>query len=492
MAVLSQSSTFVECEFESDRSLSFGGIVLIHTLDSDKYWKVMRGGFVECTINAIPYPTVIDDLPLPSGAATASKQDTANTLLTTISQITQPLTDIQLRASDVPVLSTLKNDSFSLDAGARLRISSLTTLGDYKTLGADEALLLENIGTGTGSWANNVYSMTVASGQYLIRHSRRHHPYLSGKSQQVEMTVIGFSGTVSLVVQNNGTDVFRIAQTSWNVNTLAGHDWSTFNVIIFDFLWLGGAMLRTFVVTANGITLVDMRNITGSIAGLIFKSPNQPIRYEIRSDGVNTTKRLGYFSSNVVAPYDSNKDGFWLESVSNSATGSMICVCSQVSTEGSINESGKIRSVNTGSTAISLATIGTTYPIKAIRLGANFMDRYVKISGISGFVSSTNDILLLTLQLNPTLSASLTYAAVPNSSAEEASGNGTITVTSSGAILFSQIITQNSVFSPESFIQDFLTVIGTTIADVSDQLVLCGTPITATISTFGTINYKEY
>lgn len=387
----------------------------------------------------------------------------------------------------------LNPQSFSLDAGARLRTSSLTTLGDYKTLGADEALLLENVGTGTGSWANNTYSMSVASGQYLIRRSRKNHPYLSGKSQQVELTVIGFTGTVSLVVQNNGVDVFRIAQTSWNVNTLTGHDWSTFNVIIFDFLWLGGAMLRTFVVTANGIILVDMRNVAGSVAGLIFKSPNQPVRYEIRSDGASTTKRVGYFSSNTVAPYDSNKDGVWLESVSASATGSMTYVCSQVSTEGSIDESGKIRAINTGSTAISLAAIGTTYPIKALRLNTTtYRDRYIKLTRIGGFVSSTNDILLLSVQLNPTLSASLTYSAVANSAAEQADGNGTITVTSPGTVLFSQVIIQGSVFAPEPFLKDFLTVIGRTIADVSDQIVLCGTPITATVGTFGSIYFKEY
>lgn len=395
-----------------------------------------------------------------------------------------------LNGGSVPTV--LSPSSFSLDAGARQRISQLTTLGDYKILGADEALLMENVGTGTGAFTNNTYTMTVASGQYLIRKSKRYHPYLSGKSQQVELTLIGFSGTVSLVVQNNGTDVFRVAQTAWNVNPLTGHDWSTFNVIIFDFLWLGGAMLRTFVVTSTGIQLVDMRNVASTVAGLIFKSPNHAIRYEIRSDGANTTKRVGYFSSNAVAPYDSDKDGFWLESVSASATGAMTYVCCQVSTEGSINESGKIRSVNTGSTAISLATIGTTYPIKAIRLGTTYRDRYVKVTGLSGFVSSTNDILLMTLQLNPTLSAGLTYAAVANSSAEEATGNGIITVTGAGTILFSQIITQNSVFSPETFLKDFLSVVGVSIANVSDQIILCGTPITATIASFGSINYKEY
>lgn len=387
---------------------------------------------------------------------------------------------------------SLNPQSFSLDASARQRTSSLTTLGDYKTLGADEALLLENTGTGTGLWADNKYSMSVASGEYLIRQSKKYHPYLSGKSQQVELTVIGFTGNISLVVQNDGVDVFRVAQANWNVNTLTGHDWSTFNVIIFDFLWLGGAMLRTFVVTADGIILVDMRNVAGSVAGLIFKSPNHPVRYEIRSDGANTTKRVGYFSSNAVAPYDSNKDGVWLESVSASPTGSMTYVCSQVSTEGSMYESGKMQSVNTGEVGINLATIGTTYPLKAIRLATTFRDRYVKVTGLSGFVNSTNDILLLSLQLNPTLSAPLTYAPLANSSIEQANGDGTITVTSSGTVLFSQIINVNSVFAPDNFLQDFLSVLGLTIDNVSDQLVLCGTPITTTVLSFGTINFKEY
>jgi hypothetical protein len=90
------------------------------------------------------------------------------------------------------------------------------------------------------------------------------------------------------------------------------------------------------------------------------------------------------------------------------------------------------------------------------------------------------------------LSAPLTYTAVTNSSAEEADGNGTITATAPGTVLFSQIITQNSVFSPETFLQDFLTVIGSTIGNVSDQIVLCATPVTATVATFGSINYKEF
>jgi hypothetical protein len=112
----------------------------------------------------------------------------------------------------------------SLDAGGRQRVSTLTTLFDGKSLNADETLLWDNQGTGSGSLIDNKYKMNVTSGQYLIRASKFFIPYFSGKSQIVEMTCDNFQPEVGL------------------------------------------------------------------------------------------TKRLGYFSSNAVAPYDSNKDGFWLES----------------------------------------------------------------------------------------------------------------------------------------------------------------------------------
>lgn len=385
----------------------------------------------------------------------------------------------------------LDPNTLTLDAGERVRVSSLTTLGDYKTLGADEVLLLENVGTGTGAWTNNTYEMSVASGEYLIRKSRKYHPYLSGKSQQIELTGIGFDGTVSIVVQNMGVDIFRIEQSDWNVNNLPGFNWSTFNVIIFDFLWLGGAVLRTFVVTDNGITLVDKRKVAASVSELMFQSPNKPVRYEIRSDGVSTTKRIGYFSSNTIAPYDTDKDGVWIESVSQSPSGSMTCVCSQVSTEGSIDESGKVGSVNTGNVAITLATIGTTYPVLGIRIKSVFRDRYIKVTGANVFISSS-DTALLTVHLNPTLSAPLTYTGVVNRAVDTAIGNGTITITNPGTVLFSQTITQDAVLPSNIFLNDFLTVLGVNIEDVSDQIVIGVTPITTNVTSFASLNFKEY
>ena len=57
---------------------------------------------------------------------------------------------------------------FGLDASGRSRVSQLTTLADLKTLDEDDALMLENVGTGTGLFSNNTYSMSVTSGQFPV------------------------------------------------------------------------------------------------------------------------------------------------------------------------------------------------------------------------------------------------------------------------------------------------------------------------------------
>jgi hypothetical protein len=75
------------------------------------------------------------------------------------------------------------------DAGGRVRVSALTTLGDYKIMGYDRtATMWSSLGTGTGTWTANKFNMSVVSGQYWIRQSRRFHAYFSGKSQLVEET----------------------------------------------------------------------------------------------------------------------------------------------------------------------------------------------------------------------------------------------------------------------------------------------------------------
>ncbi|MFM7856798.1 MAG: hypothetical protein ACKO96_33940, partial [Flammeovirgaceae bacterium] len=108
--------------------------------------------------------------------------------------VSGPLTDAQLRASVVPISGTvsLSTSNINHDAGGRIRVSQLTTLGDYKILGADKTFLIESAGTGTGTYGSNKFNMSVTSGQWYVRQSKRYHPYFSGKSQFCEFTFDNF------------------------------------------------------------------------------------------------------------------------------------------------------------------------------------------------------------------------------------------------------------------------------------------------------------
>lgn len=376
------------------------------------------------------------------------------------------------------------------DAGGRVRISQLTTLGDYKILNADRTLLLETVGTGTGTYTASKYNMAVTSGQWMVRQSRRYHPYFSGKSQMVETTFdnfglqanvvkrVGYFSSVAttpfdtaydgiwlentgtsyvLKASRAGTETVSIDWTLWdNYDLISGYNFDNFTVILFDFLWLGGAVYRIWIKNGGGFVLLHTVHYAGTSQDVFIQSPNQPLRYEIRS---------------------------------TTGSGSFRYICAQISTEGSINESGISRTVRTG--AVTFGTIGKTYPVKAIRKQSTQRDIAIFIEYLYMFLTTANDQAVWTLQINPTLSAPLTYANVTNSAAQEASGNGTITVTSDGTILAAGAISTNGVLPTDILKLNFLAALGGTIANVMDEYVLCITPITANITAHSGISYDE-
>jgi hypothetical protein len=383
------------------------------------------------------------------------------------------------------------------DAGGRVRVSQFTTLGDYKIIGYDRTnYLWENAGTGTGAYANNKFNMSVTAGQWYVKQSRRFVHYFSGKSQVVEMTFDGFSpqagvvkrcgyfsssavspfsatldgfwvesdgSTIRLIASRAGTETLNVPITSWTgygflneYQTLA--TWNNFTVVLIDFLWLGGAVLRLWIKTARGFILAHVFNYSGTSPDVFILSPNKPLRYEIRS---------------------------------TVGVGSFRYICAQIATEGSTVENGFSRSVDVGTATIPANVIGTTYPIKAIRKQAIYRDISVKIEEFTLLVA-TSDTVLWSIQINPTLSAPLTYAAVANSAVEAANGNGTITVTAAGGILASGYLVQ-SVLPPMGLLREnFLAYLGGSLSNVMDQYVLCVTPISVNTGILATIGYKEF
>jgi len=391
--------------------------------------------------------------------------------------------------------------SISMDAGGRQRVSQMTTLFDGKILNADNNYMFDTQGTGTSAYTDNKFGMTATTGQYVVRQGKRFNPYSSGKSQIIECTFNGFglqsgvtkkvgyfsssavapysAATDGIYLENDGTTyrlkaehtgvvTVNVPWTSWdNYAMVSGYSWNNFTVIAFDFLWLGGAVLRMFLKTNDGFVLVHTVNYAGSAMDTFIHSPNQPIRYEIRSTG---------------------------------GTGSFNYICCQVSTEGSVGESGYnigVKSLNTAAVpSNTCATIGTTYPLKGVRKKVANRDNSVKVTGAQIMVLSNTDYAYWSLNLNPTLSAPLTYADVVSDGIQEANGSATaaisITVTSPGRVLANGIINVNGVMPTGLFDADFLSYLGGTLNNTMDELVLCVTPITAGVTVNGAINLKTF
>lgn len=389
--------------------------------------------------------------------------------------------------------------AISYDASNRLRVGNLTTLFDGKMLNAYDPLLWETVGTGLSSFEVNKLSLSaVSNGQYMVMKSKRYFPYFSGKSQQVEMTFdrfhtqaninkrFGYFSSLSaspydtnydgffieddgvtkrLKVFHQGTETINVPMSAWDNYTLVqNYDWSKFTVTVFDFLWLGGAILRFFVRVPSGIQLIHTVHYPGTSEDVMMESPNQPLRYEVRSTG---------------------------------GAGEFRPICSQCATEGSTTESGKNRSVNTGQTGLTLATNTLTYPLLGLRLASWQRDKSVKVIGLQAFTNSA-DQMIVSLVLNPTITLNgdtITWANSDTTSAAEygfvTTGPAVDATVTGGTRIISFAASQNAVIPPNILSEDYLSTLGINIDNVSDQLWICASPITTTITTFAMLNFKE-
>jgi len=389
----------------------------------------------------------------------------------------------------------MNQKEFTYDASARLRVADAHNLSDLKILYADNPYIWENVGTGTASFNinENAVDIEVTAGQYEIRRSKQYFQYYAGNCQSVEMTFDNFqtqSGVVKrvgyfssnavapydsnkdgfwleddgttkyLVVSKNGVETLRKPITDWNESyRFQNYNWQNFTVVQFDYLWLGGAVLRMFVKIEDAFELAYQFDYPGTAHGVFTLFPNQNVRSEIRSTG---------------------------------GAGKFDFHCCRVATEGQVDNAGICLSANTGHLGIACANIGTTYPLLGIRKLASRRYEVVELDSIEAFVGSTNDQALITLQINPTLSAPLTYAQWDATSVETAKGNGTITVTTPGKIQYSKYVRSDVDFPSRNLELDFLNNIGMSIQDISDSYVICVTPITSSVTMYASANMRQF
>ena len=392
------------------------------------------------------------------------------------------------------------SDSPNLDAFGRLRTAAVTNLLDIKHVYDKNPLQVNEVTAGTATSVFNqeyarVRMSTSSNNDLVIRQTKTHPIYQPGKSQlfegsfsnfQLQTNVIkrvgcftsttastynsvfdgfflesnGLSNTISFQIWRSGTTIFSSSTTTWDTNEFdpINLNWSNTQLMTVDYQWLGVGRLR-FGLALSGQTFYFTEHNCSNNESLVYmSSPNQPIRYEIRQVGVGS--------------------------------GSFDMICSQTSTEGALNGLYSTVGVTHSSTA-TLDTSGTKYPYIGYRLKQLYKAVTSQYSSLS-ILNTSNDNYLMTIEYNPTLSATPTWTDIPNSPFQYSLGVGATTITSSGHIMSSLIGEAGTSALTTIKVDDNQIRVGSNVNGTLDEMWVCITPLGANATFLGTAEILYY
>jgi len=373
-------------------------------------------------------------------------------------------------------LNLLEKTNF--DAFGRLRMSQPYTLFDSQNRYAKDPQFDESLtGSATSTFLSNESSVqlqvTSASGDKVVRQTKRVFPYQPGKSLLVFCTFsmaagetnlrqrVGYfnanngvflqqnNNALSFVVRTNtsGTpsDAREVAQSSWNGDKLDGSgatgitlDMTKTQIMFIDFEWLGVGSVRCgFIVDGKYIVAHTFHNANVQTS-VYMQTAILPIRYEIEATGT----------------ISGNK--------------SMKQICSTVISEGGYEQ----KSALAWARQITATTgIGTSFaPLVSIRMKSTNLGSVVIPNGYSFMPVSASDYFEVALIKNATLtgaSFSSISTNVEYDTAATALTGGTVVksdFTSSG------VLSSNALNEAASY--NFDLQLGSTIGGTSDIYTL--------------------
>lgn len=387
---------------------------------------------------------------------------------------------------------------FSLDAFQRLRVSTPSTIFDFKQVYGDPVLYFTGTTANGGTVAyqsqrsSTLLSCTSTAGSRAVRQTKRYFNYQAGKSFQVFITFVATGGAETNIQKSvgyydndngiffrmNGTDLEMVqrsdvsgspvetvvSRSSWNKDKLDGTgpsgvtlDTSKAQILFIDFEWLGVGSVRLGFVINGQIILCHQFQNANDATSVYMRTPNLPIRWEILGNG---------------------------------AAGSIEALCCSVASEGGQQLLGITRSIDRGVTGKSINTASPEQIIALRKKSANVRGTVLPRS--ISIISPTNQDTYWFLCLNPTVAGSPSWTSVPNSHVEyDVAGpsTGTRIISDFGTILDSGYF-NNSDSRVDAYLSDVLTV-ASDYSGVSDVLVLGAQPVSSTETYLGSINWTE-
>ena len=386
------------------------------------------------------------------------------------------------------------------DAFGRLRVSEPLTIFDSKNTMSKNNLFDESLtGSGTVTYTANKstvnLNVTTASGDKVIRQSKRVMSYQPGKSllnlntfvmneqtANLEQRVGMFDANNGIFFEDTGTGyqfVRRtyvtgsavdndVAQASWNGDKLDGTGDSGYtldptkaSILFMDFEWLGmGAVRCGFVIDGKFIVAHTFYN-ANNLTTVYMQTANLPIRYEIE-----TTDTIG-------------------------GAATLQQVCSTTMIEGGYSPEGVRKMIGTASLGgVNLTVAGTLYNLATIRIKSGRPYAVIVPSGFEAAAVSNSDFELQ-LILNATPSSSFSYTSYDDNVEYDLDGTKTIT---GGTVIGKSYLSGKGtslVTAAQSGNFAFAYQIGQTIAGSSDTLTLCAKGASANDDVVGTLKWYD-
>jgi hypothetical protein len=389
--------------------------------------------------------------------------------------------------------------SSAYDAFGRLRTSNPLTIFDSSNVMSKNNLFDESLtGSGTVSYTANKstvnLNVTTASGDKVIRQSKRVMTYQPGKSllnlntfvmaeqtANLEQRVGMFDDNNGIFFEDTGTGYqfvrrtytsgsavdTAVAQSSWNGDKLDGTGESGYDlnpelatIMFIDFEWLGmGAVRCGFVIDGKFIVSHTFKN-ANSLDTVYMQTANLPIRYEIE-----TTDIIG--SASVLQQ-----------------------VCSTTMIEGGYAPQGLRQSIGTASlNGVNLTTAGTFYNLATIRIKSARPYAVIIPIDVSASAISNSDFEVKLIK-NATPSTAFSYTSYSDNVEYDLTGTKTIT----GGTVIGQAYLSGKGANSLQFAQNgfnFDYQLGQTISGTSDTLTLCAKGASNGDDICGTIKWVD-
>jgi hypothetical protein len=400
-----------------------------------------------------------------------------------------------------PITITL-GDSPNLDAFGRIRVSEPHTLLDAKHLYDKLPLTFyEKIsGTATSQFipGDSLVRMETSNpGDYVIRQTRHHFNYQTGKSIQALFTGlfkpetniikrVGLFQSLSaspsipsdgmfLEIDENGPKIclvktegtvnsLSIPRSLWNVDSLDGTgpsginiDFNKSQIFTLDYEWLGIGRIRFGFIQSGKTYYCHYINNINSLEEVYMTSPNQPIRYQIEQIGPGS--------------------------------GKMHHICSTVMVEGGEESVGKPISITDG--VIGGIGVMNYKTLLAVRLNPLYYNSSIILKSVEVLNTGQNEGIFDVL-LNPTLiSGSLNWANTYNAPIQYSTGGA---IVSGGYSVFKALVPGGlggSSTSQNLAIPGEITKLGISIEQVPDIVVIAAKSFQNTTTMIAVANLLE-